>query len=394
MELASLAKTLFARANQVPGMRGVLEFRFSADQVISVTVADTVTVGAPKSSPDVTITLSADDFMAVATGDRDIARLFTAGKIQVAGDFGLATLLPQAIQVSMDSATNATPNNAPVNPQAQSGSFNAEEQRYPAPTRHAEVVTASQPPLHHVERFEQGALSPATFRREYVLRCRPVIIGNALRSWPLYNMSQEDSIRHFEGLQGMVRTGDYVTRTFSRNRQFKTESMADFIRSSRDYSAAGQADPPPYLGSNSIPERLETLIDWPEFFRRDQYIPPRIWIGPQGTVTPLHRDDTDNLFAQVWGEKTFILAAPHERSRLYTWTTYRHGGLEGCEVDAEAPDYQKHPAARDARFLKVHVGPGDMLFIPDGWFHHVRSLSMSLSVNFWTRSARKPGEAA
>ena len=75
MQLASLAKTLFARANQVPGMRGVLEFRFSADQVISVTVADTVTVGAPQPAPDVTITLSADDFIAVASGDRDIARL-------------------------------------------------------------------------------------------------------------------------------------------------------------------------------------------------------------------------------------------------------------------------------------------------------------------------------
>lgn len=392
MQLASLAKTLFARANQVPGMRGVLEFRFSADQIISVTVADTVTVGAPQPAPDVTITLSADDFIAVANGDRDIARLFTAGKIQVAGDFGLATLLPQAIEVSLDGGTEPVSDSEPANPQAQGGSFNADEQRYPAPARHAEVITASQPPLDNVERVEHGELSPATFHREYVLRCRPVIISDALRDWPLYNMSQEDSIRHFEGLQGMIRTGDYVARTFSKNRQFKTASMADFIRSSRDHAAVEQSEPPPYLGSNSIPESLETLIGWPKYFRRDQYIPPRIWIGPKATVTPLHRDDTDNLFAQLWGEKTFILAAPHERSRLYTWTTYRHGGLEGCEVDAEAPDYEKHPAARDARFLKVRVGPGDLLFIPDGWFHHVRSLSMSLSVNFWTNSARKPGE--
>lgn len=383
MELANLARTLFAGANQIPGMRGVLELRLSNDQTVSVTVADTVTVGDAKPNPDVTIAISADDLIAVASGDRDIERLFTAGKIRVDGDFGLATLLPQAIRASLE--------NRPV--ESDGSSFNVDEQRRPAPARHAEIVTASQPPVESVERLERSALTPEMFHRDYVIRCKPVIVTGALRDWRLYTMSQEDSLRHFEGLQGMIRTGDYVAKTFSRNRQFKTESMADFIRSARDYSADGD-DPPPYLGSNSLPETLETLIGWPDYFRREQYIPPRIWIGPKGTVTPLHRDDTDNLFAQIWGEKTFILAAPHERVRLYAWTTYRQGGLEGCEVDAEAPDFQKHPAARDARLLKVHVGAGDMLFIPDGWFHHVRSLSMSLSVNFWTSSARTPEETA
>lgn len=392
MKLASLAQTLFARANQVPGMRGVLEFRFSDDQVMSVTVNDTVTIGDVKPDPDVTITLTADDFIAVANGEHDIARLFTAGKIHVDGDLGLATLLPQAIQVSRDN--ERTSGNESVAPPAPAGNFNADEQRHPAPARYAEVVTASQSPVTHVDRFEHGALSPEVFQREYVLRCRPVIFSNALKTWPLYNMSQEDSIRHFEGLQGMIRTGDYVAKTFSRNRQFKTASMAEFIRSAQEYSPTNTADPPPYLGSNSMPESLERLIGWPGYFRRDQYIPPRIWIGPKGTVTPLHRDDTDNLFAQVWGEKTFILAAPHERNRLYAWTTYRTGGLEGCDVDAEAPDYQKHPDSREVRFLKTQVGPGDLLFIPDGWFHHVRSLSMSLSVNFWTTSVRRAEEHA
>ena len=188
-------------------------------------------------------------------------------------------MLPQAIEVSLEGGTKPVSDSRPASPQAQGGSFNADEQRYPAPARHAEVITASQLPLDHVERVEHGELSPATFHRQYVLRCRPVIISDALRDWPLYNMSQEDSIRHFEGLQGMIRTGDYVARTFSKNRQFKTASMADFIRSSRDHAAVEQSEPPPYLGSNSIPESLETLIGWPEYFRRDQYIPPRIWIG-------------------------------------------------------------------------------------------------------------------
>lgn len=384
MELEKIAEALFARAHQIPGMQGVVELRFSPDHAVSVTVMDRVTVGPAKPDPDVAITISPDDFTAIATGNLDLARLFTAGRIRVDGDFGLATLLPQVIQSSFgdDSADDSDT------------ASNTDEQRRPAPARHADVVTASQPPLETIERFDRRDLSSEEFHRRYVLPCRPVIITNALQDWPLYNMSHEESIRHFEGLQGMVRTGDYVNKTFSRKREFRPEPIAQFIRSAKEYSDTNETDPPPYLGSNSLPESLESLIGWPEYFRRDQYIPPRIWIGPKGTVTPLHRDDSDNLFAQVWGEKLFIFAAPHERQRLSAWTTYRQGGLEGSEVNAESPDYQEYPEARQVRFVTTRVGPGDLLFIPDGWFHYVRSLSMSLSVNFWTTSVRHAEECA
>lgn len=382
MELESVAEKLFARANKIPGMRGVLEFRLGEDSIVSVTVADTVTVGTAYSNPDVIVTMSADDFATVAAGESDLARMFTSGKIRVEGDLGLATLLPQAIGASLSKEQDDSEDE-----------INADEQRYPAPERYAESITAAQPPLERVERYDRGDLTPEDFYHRYVLPCKPVILTDALRDWPLYNMSQEESLVHFEGLQGMIRAGDYVSKTFSKNRTFRAESMAAFVRAAQEYSATDDSEPPPYLGSNTMPESLEALIRWPDYFRRDQYIPPRIWIGPKGTVTPLHRDDTDNLFTQVWGEKAFILAAPHERSRLYAWTTYRQGGLEGSEVDAENPDYQKHPEAQRVNFLHLRIGPGDMLFIPDGWFHHVRSLSLSLSVNFWTSSVRRPGEA-
>lgn len=382
MELESVAEKLFARANKIPGMRGVLEFRLGEDSIVSVTVADTVTVGTAHSNPDVMVTMSTDDFAAVAAGEGDLARMFTSGRIRVEGDLGLATLLPQVIGASLSKEQDDNEEE-----------INADEQRYPAPERYAESITAVQPPLERVERCARGDLTPEDFYHCYVLPCKPVILTDALRDWPLYNMSQEESLVHFEGLQGMIRAGDYVSKTFSKNRTFRAESMAAFVRAAQEYSATDASEPPPYLGSNTMPESLEALIRWPDYFRRDQYIPPRIWIGPKGTVTPLHRDDTDNLFTQVWGEKAFILAAPHERGRLYAWTTYRQGGLEGSEVDAENPDYQKHPEAQGVNFLHLRIGPGEMLFIPDGWFHHVRSLSLSLSVNFWTTSVRRPGEA-
>ncbi|SFQ81159.1 Cupin-like domain-containing protein [Pseudomonas sp. NFPP07] len=39
-------------------------------------------------------------------------------------------------------------------------------------------------------------------------------------------------------------------------------------------------------------------------------------------------------------------------------------------------------------FLRVILEAGDLLFLPEGWFHQVQSVSTSLSVNFWVNSGR------
>lgn len=108
----------------------------------------------------------------------------------------------------------------------------------------------------------------------------------------------------FADLQGITCHGDYVKKTFSTERDFRSTSMADFI-ASLDAPVGSSLDgqPPAYMGNNIVPAQLLEHIRYPSYFDPRQYIPPRIWIGPKGTLTPLHRDDSDNLFAQVWSEK-------------------------------------------------------------------------------------------
>ena len=85
----------------------------------------------------------------------------------------------------------------------------------------------------------------------------------------------------------------------------------------------------------------------------------------------------DRLFSVI------TLAAPHHRQALGTWSTAPQGGLDGCDFNPDAPDYQRFPKARDVTFLRVTLEAGDLLFLPEGWFHQVESVSTSLSVNFW-----------
>lgn len=52
-------------------------------------------------------------------------------------------------------------------------------------------------------------------------------------------------------------------------------------------------------------------------------------------------------------------------------------------VDVEAPDLTAHPAFANATFTQAVLQPGEVLFIPARCWHYVRSLSTSISVNFW-----------
>jgi hypothetical protein len=62
-------------------------------------------------------------------------------------------------------------------------------------------------------------------------------------------------------------------------------------------------------------------------------------------------------------------------------TTTAQGNISA--VDAESPDAAAHPLALDATPHDALLGPGDVLFIPKGWWHAVRALTPSFSLNFW-----------
>lgn len=53
------------------------------------------------------------------------------------------------------------------------------------------------------------------------------------------------------------------------------------------------------------------------------------------------------------------------------------------QVDVEKPDLDAHPLFKEAPYEECILGPGDLLYIPPGCWHYVRSLSVSLSISFW-----------
>ncbi|KAK9830459.1 hypothetical protein WJX72_011885 [[Myrmecia] bisecta] len=105
------------------------------------------------------------------------------------------------------------------------------------------------------------------------------------------------------------------------------------------------------------------------------------WFGPAGTVTPLHYDPHHNLLSQVVGCKYVRLYPPEATPRLYP---YNQGlTTNSSQVDIDKPDLAEFPAFKGLPFVDCELEEGQMLYIPPGWWHYVKALSVSFSVSFW-----------
>ena len=112
-----------------------------------------------------------------------------------------------------------------------------------------------------------------------------------------------------------------------------------------------------------------------------------VWFGSEGTVTPLHFDSYDNLLVQIVGHKYVRLYAPDQTEFLYASSsseaTMAQQNISPVDVEDEARWREEFPLFAQAAFTETVLGPGDTLFLPEGHWHYVRSLSPSFSLNFW-----------
>jgi len=176
--------------------------------------------------------------------------------------------------------------------------------------------------------------------------------------------------------------GDFVAKYLEPDLQVSAGGKANM---SEDYKVA-------YIAQHALFDQLPAL-------RKDFRTPPlcnlgpkglqrvNAWIGSSGTVTPLHFDSYDNLLCQVLGFKYVRLYSQSENAYLYLDkqpaddVSYAQKNIS--PVSIENPDLSQHPDFERAVYTETLLGPGDMLFMPQGCWHYVRSLTPSMSVNFW-----------
>ena len=113
---------------------------------------------------------------------------------------------------------------------------------------------------------------------------------------------------------------------------------------------------------------------------------PRIWLGNR-ISTPAHVDEWNNIGCVVAGHRRFTLFPPEQISNLYIGPLdFAPTGAPMSLVSLRNPDFERYPKFREplSSAQPGVVGPGDSVFIPPLWWHHVESLDpFNVLVNYW-----------
>jgi len=144
-----------------------------------------------------------------------------------------------------------------------------------------------------------------------------------------------------------------------------------------------------YVGSTNVDRWL------PGFRKENDIAMPgdglvSIWVGNKTRISA-HYDFPDNIACVVAGKRRFTLFPPEQIDNLYVGPIDRTPSGQAISlVDFEKPDLERFPRFAEAlkHGLVADMEPGDAIFVPSMWWHHVQSFSdYNILINYWWTSA-------
>ncbi|MEL6385916.1 MAG: cupin-like domain-containing protein [Pseudomonadota bacterium] len=233
---------------------------------------------------------------------------------------------------------------------------------------------------HPREIERTGPLAPEDFRKLYYANQRPVIITGLVDDWPAMNRWGPDYFDARIGADTLVEVqkGRSKLSSFEENkvRLAKKVELREVTNALRSDNQSNDLYMTAYNGAEN---RAALDPIWTDFPPIPGYIDTSgeaggfLWIGPAGTITPFHHDLTNNLLIQVKGRKRVHMVPNWEESRMRT----RKAWFSDWTLEDMKAAGDKAPL-----IMETVIEPGDALFIPVGWWHHIESLDVSYSVLF------------
>lgn len=232
----------------------------------------------------------------------------------------------------------------------------------------------------------------------------PVIFKGLVDQWPVVQAAKYSSQRFDEYLR-QFKTSSPVTvyraESQAQGRIFYNEDFSGFnfqvaslpltqvLDLLREHLEAAGA-PTFYVGSTLLERFLPEFREANDLPLNDYRPLVSLWLGNRSRVAA-HYDFPDNLACCIAGQRQFVLFPPEQVSNLYIGPLdFTPSGQAISLVDFYQSDFDRFPKFADAipHAQVANLEPGDALFIPSMWWHHVESLSaVNGLVNYWWRSS-------
>ncbi|PKG85893.1 cupin [Colwellia sp. 75C3] len=246
-----------------------------------------------------------------------------------------------------------------------------------------------------------SACSPLDIPESVLTSNKPVILTGLVDSWPVVKAAKESSEQasHYlnQYYQGMT-VGMGVSAHENNGRLFYNEDFSDFNFTKQ----AAQFDqvlaqllasqhlnksPSIYVGSTHVDKLLPGFRQENDLAAISQFKPlVSLWLGNQSRIAA-HHDTPSNIACCVAGKRRFTLFPPEQLCNLYIGPLdHTPAGQAISLVDFHKPDFDKFPKFKDAieQAVVAELEPGDALFLPSMWWHHVEGLSQfNLLINYW-----------
>ena len=221
------------------------------------------------------------------------------------------------------------------------------------------------------------APAPETFFRDHWCALRPAVLTGLVDHWPAMRLWSLDHLARavspeteVEVQTGRSADSDFEINSPAHKRRIPWGRLLERLR----------ADPTTndfYITANNGTVNRRALAPlWadlgpiPGYLAKSRMGDGFFWMGPRGTITPWHHDLTQNFLLNIVGRKRVRLVSP---SRTPLMRNHVH-----C--------FSRFGAATDLpeglAMQTVDIGPGEILFIPVGWWHHVEGLSLTIGMSF------------
>ena len=232
---------------------------------------------------------------------------------------------------------------------------------------------------------------------------QPLLLRNLVANWPFVAAAKQSSdaadayLREFyngtpvavsEGpseIKGRIFYNEDLSGFNFRMRRARLEEVLDELKRHRD----DENPPVHYVGSTTVDYILPGFREQNDLALGDVTPLVSIWLGNQTRIAA-HYDVPDNIACVAAGRRRFTLFPPDQLENLYVGPLdYAPAGQAISMVDLLEPDFEQYPKFRVAlqHAQIAEMQPGDALFIPSMWWHHVEGLdSFNVLINYWWRN--------
>jgi hypothetical protein len=251
---------------------------------------------------------------------------------------------------------------------------------------------------------EIAGTDPQSLSEELLARTQPAVLRGLVSSWPVARAGRESAaatdayLRRFykdATVNAMLGAPDIGGRFFYSDDlsgfNFKPVRIRlDAVLDEIARQSKSEIPPAIYVGSTTVDTCLPGFRAENDLALGNRQPLVSIWLGNRTRIAA-HHDLPDNIACVVAGRRRFTLFPPEQLENLYIGPLdFTPAGQAISLVDFARPDFAKFPkfAAALQQAQVAELGPGDAIFIPSMWWHHIESLeALNVLVNYWWRQS-------